>query len=106
MLGTTCVYMYVLVVCIGGHALTRVHACGEHTEHGPYPTASQSPEGEYPSENICELKSCCCTCLPCKEREGGRGRGEGMTPHTPNHLHKDKRLCCNLYMYLTRSVYQ
>ena len=67
-------------VCLGGvcrWTCTHKGACGEHTEHGPYPTASQSPEGEYPSENICELKSCCCTCLPCKEREGGRGRGRG-----------------------------
>ena len=29
-----------------------------------HPTASHSPVGQYPSEKICELKSCCCTCLP------------------------------------------
>ena len=29
-----------------------------------YPTASQSPEGQYPKEKICDVKSCCCSCLP------------------------------------------
>lgn len=29
-----------------------------------YPTASQSPVGQYPREKICELKSCCRSCLP------------------------------------------
>ena len=29
-----------------------------------HPTASHSPAGQYPSENICELKSCCLTCFP------------------------------------------
>ena len=30
-----------------------------------YPTANHSPVGQYPSENICEVKSCCCSCFPC-----------------------------------------
>jgi len=29
-----------------------------------HPTASHSPVGQYPSENICEVKSCCCSCRP------------------------------------------
>ena len=34
-----------------------------------HPTASQSPDGQYPSENICELKSCCCNCLPSRRSQ-------------------------------------
>ena len=33
------------------------------------PTASHSPVGQNPNEKICELKSCCCSCLPSRKSQ-------------------------------------
>lgn len=49
--------------------LSGLAACNTSTFEFSIPTASHSPVGQYPNENICELKSCCCSCLPSRRSQ-------------------------------------
>lgn len=49
--------------------LSVLFACNTSTCEFSIPTASHSPVGQYPSENICELKSCCCNCFPSRRSQ-------------------------------------